>query len=336
MIGSERFETLLAAWPLPGPRTVRPIDAGTNNRSYRVETPGGAYFLRIYQNIDDPRPVRYEHAVLLKLQTTSLTFVVPRPLPTRAGNSYVVAGDLVAALFPFIAGDHADRRNLRHVAACGAALGELDVMLAGVAVDPALSPPTTYGALAHVHPLVPDPLAAIASLPILLSRRQRMSQVVEEVMAFAAGPASMLPRQLIHGDFGSSNALIEGDRVNAVLDFEFSGPGLRAMDFAVGLWAFGRWAWETDDPWSPSVAFASGYRRWVALSPPEIGALPSFLRLREVTSLLHRIGRLRRGLTTEIDVADRAEYLLWLDAWLKVHGDELVQRVSNAGHVHHG
>ena len=70
---------LVAAWPLARPLRVRPVASGTNNRTVRIESPGGAYLLRVYRNTRDPARVRYEHAVLLALQESGLSFRVPAP-----------------------------------------------------------------------------------------------------------------------------------------------------------------------------------------------------------------------------------------------------------------
>ena len=78
---------LVAAWPLARPLRVRPVASGTNNRTVRIESPGGAYLLRVYRNTRDPARVRYEHAVLLALQKSGLSFRVPGPLPSGAVRS---------------------------------------------------------------------------------------------------------------------------------------------------------------------------------------------------------------------------------------------------------
>ncbi|MGH3148569.1 MAG: phosphotransferase, partial [Rubrobacter sp.] len=130
-------------------------------------------------------------------------------------------------------------------------------------------------------------------------------------------------------DLFRGNVLLLGDRVSGVLDFEFSSPDLRAMDFAVGLFAFGVSARNVEGGWPPIEAFAAGYRRRVALSPEEIGALPMLLRLREAVTLVHWAGRLRQGLTTEGELARRSGDMLELDGWLSRYGEELVRRVEN-------
>jgi homoserine kinase type II len=324
----------LDAWPIPASRTFRPTYAGLNNLSGLVDTPAGSYFIRVYQNTGDNARIRYEHALLLRLQHVGLSFAVPRPLATREGETFVVTAEdrdkVVAALFPVIPGRHPEPGNVARAAACGEALGELDNALACTEVDLRLPTPGMFGELCRVSPLVPDPLMMVEELPLSTEERHRLRALFEDLLAFTPDLYGRLPRQIIHSNLFRGNVLMLGDRVSGVLDFEFASPDLRAMDLAVGLCAFGVPARETGDEWPLIEAFAGGYRRRVALAREEVGALPTLLRLREATALIHWVGQLRRGLTTEDDIARRAEDMLGLDDWLRSQGEELIRRVGNA------
>src|SRR5215208_2585360 len=83
----------LAAWPLAGPWTVQRVLAGGNNLSYSVATPGGRYFLRVYQNTANPARVRYEHSILTRLAESGLSFAVPAPIPDATGTTLVAIGE---------------------------------------------------------------------------------------------------------------------------------------------------------------------------------------------------------------------------------------------------
>lgn len=329
------LDALMDAWPVPGPRRLRPASAGVNNLSYFVHTPAGPYFLRVYRNTNDAARVRYEHALLLGLQRAGLSFAVPLPLATRGGDTYAVAvengEDVIAALFPVIPGEHPARGNAAHATACGEALGELDAALARTEAAPSLPALGTYGDLYRVHPLVPDPLALPGELPLAATEAARLRATLEELLALVPGLHGRLPRQIIHSDLVRTNALVLGGRVSGLLDFEFASPDLRAMDFAVGVWGFSSWAWGTGREWPLIEAFAGGYGRRVTLEASELESLPALLRLRDATSLVFWAGRRRQGLATEDDVAGRATGLLGLDDWLRAHGEELVRRVEGAG-----
>lgn len=325
---------VLDAWPLSLPRRLRPAEAGTNNLSRFVDTPAGSYFLRIYQNTADTARIRYEHALLSRLQQAGLPFAVPRPLATRHGATYTVLaqaeGRAVAALFPVIAGQHPQRTNAAHALICGEALAVLHTALARIDMDLAVSSPATYGDLAHVHPLVQDPLSLIQDLPLHQVERARLRALFEDLRPQLPDLYDRLPRQIIHGDYGRSNALLRDGRVSGVLDFEFASPDLRAMDVTVALWSFGVAPWQTERDWALIEAIVAGYGQRSALTGAEAAALPTLLRLREATALVHWVGRLRQGLTTADDITERAGRMLDVDHWLQVHGAELLRRVEQA------
>lgn len=325
---------LLAAWSIPAPRNVRLANAGTNNRSYVVDTHAASYLLRVYQNTNDLERIRYEHALLQQLGQAGLSLAMPFPLTATSGNTYVITtqdgGDLVAALSPMIPGREPVRGNVAEAAICGEALGELDYALASVEVESEFRGLPWFGQPGAVHAFVPDPFTAIAQLPLVVTHRKRIGAALRDLAALAPRLYERLPEQIIHGDFFPSNVVMGGNVVSGVLDFEFASPGPRAMDLAVALWGFGISHWRSGGDWPLVEVFATGYRRRVALSPVEIAALPDLIRLREATSLIHWIGRLRQGLTTEPDIVSRTDRLLQVDGWVHTHGDELVQRVEQA------
>lgn len=323
---------VLDAWPVSTPRMLRPTDTGFNNLSHLVDTPAGFYFLRVYQNTGDTTRVRYEHALLLQLQRAGLPFAVPRPLAAHGGETFVVTADggssVVAALFPVIPGRRPERGDVTQAAACGEALRELDEALART--DPRLPRWGTFGDLRHVSPLVPDPLAMVGQLPVSAGNKRRLGAIFEELLALVPDLYGRLPWQIIHSDLFLGNVLMLEERVSELLDFEFALPDPRAMDLAVGLFAFGISARETGDEWLLIEAFAAGYGRRVALNREEIGALPILVRLRETTSLVHWVGRFRGGLTTEDEIVRRTVDMLDLDDWLRAHDRDLIRRVEAA------
>lgn len=325
---------MLAAWTLPEPRTLRPTAAGTNNLSHVVETPAGSYFLRIYRNTSDPGRIRYEHSLLHHLQHADLSFAVPSPLATRGGETFVTTrhegNEVVGALFSLIPGRHPQRGNVAQTAACGEALAELDDALARMEIDTSLPTPGMFGELDKVHPLVADPLAVVGQIAVPDRQKSRLRALLAELLALTPDLYHRLPQQIIHADLFASNVLMRGDRVSGILDFEFASPDLRAMDVAVGVWAFGVSAWDPDDQWPLIRSFAEGYRRRLVLNGEEIAALPILLRLREAMSLVHWMGRLQQGLTTEQDIARRADNLLQLDEWLHTNGQKLARQVEHA------
>ncbi len=328
-------ELLQQTWALPGPRRVTPLAQGTNNVVQRVETPAGDYVLRLYGNHADPGRLRFEHQVLALLDALRLPFALPLPLPAVTGERAALLsdeqGDTLATLTPFIAGDAPQRDDLPQAEAAGEALGILDVALAQVEASDALASSATYswrsyGDLEHCHPLVPDPLAALQTLPVDEEVRRRLVAryrwlMEEQIPALYAS----LPQQLAHEDYGPDNILMKGTSVTGVLDFEFCAHDLRAMDLLVALSWWPVEQFGSGAEWPIIEAFTRGYARRVTLTGPEIEAMPTLYILRAYTSLIHRLGRQRQGLSSEQAVTARATAALEREDWLEAHGEQWLQ-----------
>lgn len=317
----------LSAWPVPAPWTIRPTQGGTNNRSVFVDSPAGSFFLRLSQDAGAPARIRYEHVLLRRLHEAGLSFSVPQPLATSAGETFVVTGDVVVSLFPVIAGAPPAAGDIAQAAVCGAALGELDAALAVIETDPPPGLPH-FSDLPRARPLVDEGPALLAGSPGGSALLPRLRNLFAELIALLPEMSVRLPWQVIHGDLFRANILLRGDRVSGILDFEFAAPGPRAMELAVAVRGFSSGDWGTESFWRVVAALAAGYRRRVALAAEEIDALPTLLLLREATSWVHWVGRCRQGLTTPDDIWERAQSLLRLDDRLRAHGEELIRRVA--------
>jgi len=340
---------ILAAYALPTPLRISPLAQGTNNQVWRIETPTGAYVLTVYANHADARRLGFVRDVLLGLQSAGLPFAVPAPLPTTAGAYHVelapsqggaddvaAAGDdapqpTLATLARLIPGAHPRRDDLAQAVAGGEALGLLDHALAGLA---GLQSPEagvswrSYGDLANCHPLVPDPVAAIAALPIADDMRRPLVEHCADLMARMPALYASLPQQLCHEDYSPDNLLMEGPRMTGVLDFEFCARDVRVMDLTVALswWPIAQFG--SGDEWPIIRAVAQGYARHVALTQAEVEALPTLFQLRAYTSLIHRLGRWRQGISPLPAVTDRAEAALERENWLRANGARFVETVA--------
>lgn len=324
--------TVAAEWRLPEPLHPRPLTSGTNNQVWVIETPSGNYALRVYSNHTDLARVRFEHAVLGRLQAMALPFALPVPLSTRSGALYarVAAGtdeEALVTLTPFLPGAPPDRDDLAQAYASGEALGSLDVALARIPpldVDGAVNW-RSYGDLEHCHPLVPNPKRALLELPAAKGMRQQLARSYEALIACLPPLYASLPQQLVHEDYAPENVLMVGGHVTAVLDFEFCARDVRVMDLTVALswWPVDHFG--TGDEWPILQAVAEGYGHQARLSAPEVEALPTLYQLRAYTSLIHRLGCYRQGLSPLDAVVGRARAALEREAWLRANGERLVK-----------
>lgn len=324
-----------AEWSLPEPYHMQPMPLahGTNNQVRVIETAAGSYVLRVYSNHADAGRLRFEHAVLARLQALGLPFGLPVAIPTTSGELFVriatSEGEALAALTPFLSGEHPDGANLAQAQSGGAALGLLDAALAGIApieMDAATGW-RSYGDLAHCHPLVPDPRTAILELPISEGMCERLAQSYDALTARIPALYASLPHQLVHEDYAPDNLLMKGTRVTGVLDFEFCTRDVRVMDLTVALswWPIAQFG--TGAEWPIIQAVVEGYARHVALTAEEAHAVPTLYHLRAYTSLIHRLGRYRQGLSPLPAVTDRAQAALEREDWLHENAARLVETV---------
>jgi len=315
-------------WPVSLPSRVQRTERGTNNRSFIVDCDGSTYFLKHYDNQPDPARCLFEHRITAAIAAQDPPFAVPETILSRSGETHILLGDRNAALFTFIPGSAARYGDRDDAAGCGRALADLHAALAEVDLGPPDAGPRTFGDLATVHPLVPDPEGAIRDTindeVLVKAATASMSSTQSRWQAVTSG----WPLTWIHGDFYPTNVLQQSHRVTGIVDFEFAGAGYRAMDVAIGLYAF---AIERADMELLADCFAGGYLSRMNLSPGEIEAVPTMILMREATSLTHWTGRYRQGLTNAAGIGERARQFIGLARFLDRNGADLVKRLHEIG-----
>ena len=313
----------LAPWSIR-PRALRRVEHGLNNESYFVDAGGGQFVARIYRNTTDPARVRYEHELLAHLALQELPFAVPALVKTTAGDTLAVletpSGPRLATLFVRIPGEPA-RLDVLDAHLAGRALAQLDAAFGRLHV-----PLREPGTIRDVHPLVPDPIDALAELD-LGDRYGPARALLEQVDAAHAALVGSLPLQIVHGDFAFINVLVEGGRVTGFLDFEFAGPDIRAADLACALYVT---TVRADPPrrWPLVEALVRGYRRSLPLDPTEAAAIPDLMRRRSTFGLIHWIGRFRQGIAPKQEPLDRIGRSAMLTEWLDVNAARLALLAS--------
>lgn len=328
------FVGLLADWPIEPPSTLTPLAGGTNNQTWLVKAEHGAsYVLRLMTGNADLARVRYEAALLMALEAAALPFDLPRPLPTRAGDTLLLieqddAEPAIATLTPFLPGQLAERTVTNSVRAA-VALAQLDLALADIAPStlPADEGPGRflYGDLSHCHPLVPDPFAATAQLLQPL-QAQAIAEILRQTQRdWEILSTQDLPRQILHRDCGPGNVLLDSERVTAILDFEFAGVDQRVFDLCVALSWWPVRLMGSGQEWELIDSLGRAYTAFLPLTEAELLALPATLRMRDTTSLIYRIGRYRAGLEREQLIQERVQHSLWREAWLLANQDTLIQ-----------
>lgn len=328
---------LWAAWPVCGPWRLAPLPGGTNNAVWRADAADGqSYVLRLSTELSRAPRLRYEAQLLQALAEAGLPFRLPIALRATDGDVVVSCvsehgARTLATLSPLLPGSLHDRPPERHdllsASQAAQALATLDQVLAAL---PAIHPPhgyvplPTFGDFARWHPLVSDPQAAVERLPVTCAQIKQvqafLSDVQEQVPDLYAG----LPQQMLHRDYDPANILVDQQQVTAVLDFEYAGRDIRVLELGVALSWWPVHVLGTGQEWELIETFGAAYTRRLALREAELLALPAVFRLREATSLVHRIGRYLAGMETTTRLQRRVEHTLWREAWLSMHRETLL------------
>ena len=184
-----------------------------------------------------------------------------------------------------------------------------------------------------MHPLIPDPFAAMDCLGSLVPKdhKVRINALLDTVIDSAAKIYRALPSQLIHGDLIPGNLLIDQNRITGVLDFEACALNPSVMEVAIAL---DTWLWDalgTGKEWERLSHFGVGYTKVRRLSQVEIEAIPTLVLLRNAHVLMHMVGRFVGNLSPYIDVESWIESTLNIDAWMTLNRRHLVEAIAGWG-----
>lgn len=313
------LDTLLTIYDLTPPLAGFSIASGLNNTILGVHTGAGDFVLKTLATDKAQANLRYEHELLVWLAQQGLSFQTPTPVLGRNGETVMPTPAGAQLLVPYVVGERPLYTEPAQMEAMGAALAELHTVLARYPMTP--RPGTTlFGLLEATHPSLPDPyhlspqqlgLPATAEHEALFAWWRNE---LENLRSFIQGPFTTLPRQVIHCDYSPSNTLYANDRIVAILDFEFAGPDVRAMDVASGL-VFTLRLWENPHPLQSAADFCQGYGQWQRLTAAEIAAIPWLIRVGYATSAVWWFGRGLadgKGMYPLEKVHDMQQMVAWL------------------------
>jgi homoserine kinase type II len=328
---------LLAHWGIGPGAELAAAARGSNNETILVTRGDRRWVLRISQNLSADQ-VLAEHRLLARLRRSDLPFAVPEPVPTVTGDPMVETAAGPATLCHWIAGVRPDLSTEPVLERVGAGLGQLSAALRGLPLGDAPQD-WTGGPLATLPSGVAaaELVAELAAAGLSPEHTQLLARSAARADAcWARCAARRLPVQVVHGDLGPSNILVDEDsgELTGILDFEIAGPDCRVQDLVAALLLSG--ALEGQDWPTRATALIRGVSGAVQLEPAEIDAVPELLICRAVGSTLWRAGRWRRGLADMGDVAGRAGVLAATATFVADSGDALRDLLSRYARPHAG
>ncbi len=265
-VARDAYELDAAATPLPGERDL----------NFRLEAgDGGSYLLKFHHPDADPGEIDFQTAALEHVAGLPL---VPRVIPTSAGEMSLVDGDRIVRLLSWLDGrtwaesgphDAARRESL------GRAVARLDRALAGFR-----------------HPAEERPLLwSLASAPevagfvdlVAPEKQDVVRGVFEHHREVVAPRLASLPQQVIHNDANELNILVGSDgAVSGLIDFGDAvwSPRVGGLAVAAAYAMLGE-----RDPIRAALPVVAGYDAEWPLRPDELEVLFDLIRLRLAASV---------------------------------------------------
>merc|ERR1712048_39814 len=275
----------------PASIPMEATSGGVNNIVQYVDLPEGKKLLRIYNNgLDTPR-VKFEHAILEKLNAEhTFPFKVPNFLKSKTGTSFVkLSNGAEACLCDFIEGELPKLTCVEEIGEASGALCTAMGKLEGVDLAGSSTPHDDMWK--NHHALTRDGFVAeMKSSAFDGPLRKVADEMMEETLEVTRKcqeEYSSLPRQLIHADMHYDNILTKDGKVTGILDFEFAAYEWRAMELAICL---SKYAGE-DDALQYFDEFIKGYAKTAVLTKPEAIAMPDLINLRTLSNIAYFVGR---------------------------------------------
>ena len=270
-LSAEQLGALIGQYDVGTLVSAKGIAEGVSNSNWLIETtgPDGAgarYILTMYERHIDLDDLPFFLGLLDHLSAKGCP--VPRTIRDRAGAALRHIDGKAVALIEFLPGLSVDRPTTGQAFAAGEALAGMHL----AAADYAGSRPNSLdpAGVARLFEQCGERLSEIdAHLPAIV--RQQMDEI-------DLGWPSGLPGSIGHTDLFPDNVLVDGDTVNAMIDFYFACNEAMAYDLAVTHLA---WSFDpSDNAFRPDIgsAILRGYESARRLTNEERAALPLLAR----------------------------------------------------------
>lgn len=247
------------------------IAAGVQNTNYFVTTDRGTWVLTLFETLGAAE-LDFYLGLMAHLARQGLP--CPAPVADGAGAILRPLAGKPAVLVSRLTGQEVEAPGPAHCAAVGDALARLH--LAAATYDGVQDNPRGEAwrrqAAAQVLPLLSGDDGAL----------------LQDELAYQAGPAEALPEGLVHADLFRDNVLFQGERLSGLLDFYFAARDQLLFDLAV---AANDWCLDGAGNLEPgrTRALLQAYHRRRPLQAAEARAWPRLLRRAALRFWLSRL-----------------------------------------------
>jgi homoserine kinase type II len=287
---------------------VEEIEEGYENQSILVLTPASRFVIRRY-SFRRPEEIPFEMEAILACAKRG--FPVARPIPDRAGEYVRVLGDLPAALFEYVEGEHPEDGSRSDRRQVGAWLAQF------------------HQASRGIHPTSTKPyddfteLRRAEDLRVEFARRG-YSDFHSDLDDFRRAHLPRLerawpnlPHGIVHSDFNAGNLLLRAGQLVALLDFDTAYYGALVRDVAdtILCWSDPHPGFEPDP--LAEAEIVAGYDSTRRLMPGERDVLRSTILLACISDAIRTISlriRLARAFATAKECHMYCRYLKLRDA----------------------
>ncbi|BAZ47355.1 homoserine kinase (plasmid) [Chondrocystis sp. NIES-4102] len=314
-------EIISDRWSFLDNAVYTPVNGGTSNTVYLVDTATAQFILKFYSPTVSDSQINYEHSLLRILQQSSLSFKIPAPIPTQDNQTLVAIEtkqqNYRIALLPKLSGKTLDRQNDKQIYAAGLTLGELHHKLILFDSNGKLAQLPAWGNLSKIHHLIQKPQNLPQILNLGLEEELLLRKMVDRLIEIVPCLYADLPQQTIHADYISANILVEENIVAGILDFEYATYDLRLLDFLGSLAELASVPWRCTNFKDRVRNFSQGYQKNMILNSLEIEAIPIVWQLQKISTLIYWTGCLLENKAQRSHVTDAVMDTLKFQSYLK-------------------
>ncbi|MGH9009156.1 MAG: phosphotransferase enzyme family protein [Acidimicrobiia bacterium] len=307
---------------------------------FRVAAEAGEFLVAVSPAGRSDASLRFE--VMLLTHLADKAYLAPRLVRTRVGRPWhrSMAGASVL-VSEWVTGGAVDANLAQHRRRSVRALAEYHAAVRSFPPRLRADGGPTLFALEQQGPTALEAFAGISGWYLDADGRQRLRsassylwrQYTRLPELLHAGGAT-LPRLVIHGDFGRGAVILGGGRPGLPADglagFARARFDVRALDLAAALKTFARVPGGFD--LERCADLMAAYDEIDRLSPGEVEALPSILRVERLTRVFRLTSRLEEGAPKSVIhelvnvVNNEAVHLRWLEE----HEEALIDALGSA------